>query len=125
MFARSSFDSFFGAYGRGAGFWFWNDRMMCFTFVPFYGGWRSPYGYWYETGVRFYPANGYRGDYALPTITSGGVPQSPTVVQPSGGSGPVGVMPSAPAPRMPVTHAEPMERPMRERTIEPGTGPRP
>ena len=125
VFARSSFDSLFGAYGRGAGFWFWNDRMMCFTFVPFYAGWRSPYGFWYETGVRFYPSgNSWPGPYSAPTVGGGGVPQStPGGGGGSGGSG--GMTPGAPmpAPAPPPVQVERMERPMRERTIEPGSRP--
>jgi FecR protein len=50
LFASNSFDRLFGSY-YGNGFWFYNDRMRCYTFVPFSYGWSSPYGYGYGTGV--------------------------------------------------------------------------
>ncbi len=36
---------------RGFGLWFYNPRAGCYTFIPYYYGWRSPYGSSYSTGV--------------------------------------------------------------------------
>jgi hypothetical protein len=52
----SAFDSFrssdwmFGG-GRRSGFWFFNPRSSCYTFVPFYYGWGSPYGSSYSFSI--------------------------------------------------------------------------
>jgi hypothetical protein len=61
VFANNSFDNLFGSYGYGHGFWFYNDRMRCYTFVPFSYGWSSPYGYGYGTGVIPYPSRSWPG----------------------------------------------------------------
>ena len=111
FFARNSFDSLFGSYGYGYGygygngFWFYNDRMRCYTFVPFSYGWQSPYGYGYGTGVIPYPSrrwpepgqnpqpgwtppsNGGGSSDGRGTWSGGGT---------SNGGGTVPVMPSAP-----------------------------
>ncbi|HKO97758.1 MAG TPA: FecR family protein [Pyrinomonadaceae bacterium] len=46
--------------GRSGGFWFYNPRFSCYTFLPFYQGWGSPYGSTY-TNYYYYPyyGNGY------------------------------------------------------------------
>jgi hypothetical protein len=52
----SAFDSFrssdwlFGG-GRRSGFWYFNPRSSCYTFVPFYYGWGSPYGSSYTFSI--------------------------------------------------------------------------
>jgi hypothetical protein len=83
IFARNSFDNSFGGYSRG--FWFFDARARCYTFVPFGYGWRSPYGYWYQTGVILYPG---------PGSGWGGAGQSPGYYPPGtnggGGSNPSG-----------------------------------
>src|SRR5437588_3818841 len=40
-----------GLFGRdfGSGFWLWNSLAGCYTFLPFYESWRSPYGFGYNT----------------------------------------------------------------------------
>lgn len=38
-------------YARGYGLWFFNARAGCYTFIPWYYGWRSPYGTSYTTGT--------------------------------------------------------------------------
>ena len=43
--------SFFGS-GRTGGFWFYNARVGCYSFMPYYYGWGSPYGGSYSS---FYP----------------------------------------------------------------------
>jgi hypothetical protein len=120
-FGQGGFDNLFGAHRRSHGFWFWNDRSMCYTFVPFYENWRSPYGHWYGTGVMIYPPR--RGTWSgpgfPPTVTRGGTTQNP----PGGDPGPGGPAHGSPAPRTPLPRMEPSERPRRERTIEPGHQP--
>ncbi|MET0624880.1 MAG: hypothetical protein ABW250_18170 [Pyrinomonadaceae bacterium] len=68
VFARNSFENMFGGYSRG--FWFFDARARCYTFVPFGYGWRSPYGYWYGTGVIIYPNP--NGGWNWPGQTPGG-----------------------------------------------------
>lgn len=104
FFAQNSLDSIFGPYGRSSrGFWFFNDRMRCYTFVPFYGDWRSPYGYWYGTGVMVtypsYPGRGWPGGtYPNPSNGGGGTIQPPRTGGASNGGGPGqgGMAPSRP-----------------------------
>jgi hypothetical protein len=38
-------------YARGFGLWFYNAHAGCYTFLPWYYGWRSPYGSSYTTGT--------------------------------------------------------------------------
>lgn len=86
LLARSVSDDFYGRYGRGAGFWFYDDRARCYTFLPFGSYWRSPYGYWYGTGVvPYYPQRQW------PTTGGGGSPGArPTPGVGGGGGGAVG-----------------------------------
>lgn len=37
------------------GFWFFNSHARCYTFLPFYYGWRSPYGNSYSNSVYYNP----------------------------------------------------------------------
>ncbi|HYH84076.1 MAG TPA: hypothetical protein VEX60_01250 [Pyrinomonadaceae bacterium] len=55
LLARTSFDSMFSASNRfdPFGLWFWSAQNNCYTFLPFYAGYRSPYGFWY--GSSFNP----------------------------------------------------------------------
>lgn len=129
----SAFSSFIDndPFSRGRlGFWFFNARAGCYTFLPFYYGWRSPYGnsYWntiYYHPVATYPNNtgayrppptGNGGGTYTPAPGSGGSggasgggtyrPSPPPVSTPSGGFGNGGGM--RPSPR------DAPERPMRE-----------
>ena len=36
------------------GFWMWSARRNCYTFLPFYAGWRSPYGFDYWSSFNYY-----------------------------------------------------------------------
>lgn len=38
------------------GFWFFNSRAGCYTFLPFFYGWGSPYGNSYSTSIYYNPA---------------------------------------------------------------------
>ncbi|HEX3248101.1 MAG TPA: FecR family protein [Pyrinomonadaceae bacterium] len=75
--------SAFASYGgfdpwrrNGLGFWFFNSRIGCFTFLPFYYGWGSPYGSTYSTFFYPYPYgtiwnNGTTGYWPNNTGSSG------------------------------------------------------
>jgi FecR-like protein len=57
------------------GLWTFSSRFGCYTFLPFYYGWSSPYGHWYG---NFY----WRGDYfANPIFVNNQIPRG------TGGSG--------------------------------------
>jgi hypothetical protein len=78
-FSMSGFSS------RSSGFWLYNPRYRCYTFLPFYMGWGSPYGSSYSN-VFFYNSygccspRGYRDPYANPSF-------NPPVSGSGGGSG--------------------------------------
>jgi len=44
--------------GSRLGLWFFSSRLGCYTFLPFYYGWGSPYGSSYTTSV-YYPGATY------------------------------------------------------------------
>lgn len=83
-----------GFSGRSGGIWVYQRMFGCYTFMPFYSGWGSPYGRSYSNafyggyfggnsccgGNRQYPQNGRPGGS---TQTTGGTPTSGT---PTGGS---------------------------------------
>jgi hypothetical protein len=47
-------DRWFNSFSASsAGFWYFNPRFGCYTFVPYFGGWGSPYGSSYSSA--FYP----------------------------------------------------------------------
>jgi hypothetical protein len=88
-FARSFSNdwSYLGLLGR-SGFWLYSAGARCYTFIPYYGGWDSPYGggysrsffpggvgYWY--GRQFFvgpvgPAFGNAGGVSAGGSSSGG-----------------------------------------------------
>ena len=84
-----------------SGFWYFSPRYSCYTFIPYYGGWGSPYGYSYSTA--FYP--GYYCGGCRPHIDNRG---GPRIDDPSRGrsasgsygssSGGSGSAPSSPMP---------------------------
>ncbi len=82
--AFSSFNGFdLSGFGfRNSGFWFYNARAGCYTFLPFGFGWGSPYGSSYSTSI-------YTGATILgrpsPTSTTG---SWPTQTGSAGGSNP-------------------------------------
>lgn len=43
-------------FSRRFGFWFYNLNSRCYTFLPFYYGWGSPYGSSYSTAIYYPPA---------------------------------------------------------------------
>jgi uncharacterized membrane protein YgcG len=64
----SAFSSYrnWDPFSRSFGLWFYNSRVGCYTFLPFYYGWGSPYGS-YSTSIynpyfgAGYPSGGSRG----------------------------------------------------------------
>jgi hypothetical protein len=131
------------------GIWMWSMQRGCYTFVPFYTGWRSPYGAGYGSvfsGYDYYncwgcPARPYQSQ---PVIVHNANPQTttwPTTTNNGGsttsgggnGGGTIGGTSSgsggsrggggmAPPPSSPAP-VERGDRIPRERTIEPGSRP--
>ena len=112
-------------FSRSAGLWFYNRSAGCYTFLPFYYGWGSPYGNSYSTS--FYSPFGYpRANW----------PQHPANNYPSGSNGTPSTGTGTPSggythPTRPVTtpatnptgsFGDPAGR--RERMIDPDTGAR-
>jgi hypothetical protein len=56
FFERNRLDDIFGRYDNLSGIWFYSPYSRCYTFVPFGGYSRSPYGHWYGTGIIPYPS---------------------------------------------------------------------
>lgn len=64
--AFASFDSRFPYDNyRPLGLWFFNSRLSCYTFLPFFYGWGSPYGGWYSTAIY----SPYVGNYGWNGVT--------------------------------------------------------
>jgi hypothetical protein len=143
----SDYASIFSAeFPSSYGLWLWSTRSSCYTFLPFYTSLRSPYGYWYgswftPSGYPYYPNAPCNGCTVRPggTIVNtanpiGGYSPGTTIVRgypttPGGGGTATGSTTSqppqmsSPAP-MPAPPPTAVERPTRERTIEPGSRPR-
>ena len=116
-------------FSRSFGLWFYNSRVGCYTFLPFYYGWGSPYGNSYSTSIynpyfgtgypsggRSWPqsgnGNGSNGSYGSGGSTSSGGTSS-------GGGG--YTHPAAPPqPRPAPSYGDGMGR--RDRMIDPDTG---
>ena len=134
-FMLGSYDNLYGSGGDGNGFWFFNANARCYTFLPFGYGWRSPYGYGYGLGV-WRPRPDASAGWVPPNNqpAGGGTAQNPGGRgwdgnsgggNPGGGGGGNpggGFTPVTPTPTVSPAR-EPIERPMRERTIEPGSRP--
>jgi len=67
-----------------SGLWLFNSRFGCFTFLPFYLGWGSPYGSLYSNA--FYGGY-YGGYYGGRPLYGGRVVSNPTGGSPSGSGG--------------------------------------
>jgi hypothetical protein len=90
---RDSDPFYLGASGR-SGIWFFNTRASCYTFLPFYYGWGSPYGGSYSTSIfGSFAGPGYR----QPTM-AGYPTNSASSASPVGASAPAGSPSGAPAP---------------------------
>jgi hypothetical protein len=94
LFERTRFDNIFGgasSYGY-AGLWLWSAGSGCYTFMPFYPYWQSPYGfgYWQKAMIFSY----YNSDCGCDrTYTPTGLSRNgetynpPTWAPPQGNSG--------------------------------------
>jgi hypothetical protein len=117
------------------GVWAFNSGFGCYTFLPFYYGWSSPYGYGYNS---YYYVPRYAGTYSGGTVGQGGYPRGGGNTNPpgnTGGSGSPGTNtypgnfnpPPSPPPASTPTRDVPsrgdVDRPMPERTYEPGSRP--
>jgi len=117
---NSAFASFrdWDPLSRSVGLWFYNSRVGCYTFLPFYYGWGSPYGNSYSTSVYSpYFGLGYptaRGTWPQPGNTS----NSPGT--PSGGNTQPSRPVIAPTTNPSGSFGNPMGR--RERMMDPDTG---
>jgi hypothetical protein len=131
-FALGNYDNIYGRSYDANGLWFFNASARCYTFLPFGYGWRSPYGYGYGLGV-WRPMPDPSGGWTPPTTypAGGGTASNPWGGNNPGGGGSGGAgggggyTPARPTPVTPPSRVEPMDRPMRERTIEPGYRPNP
>ena len=66
------------------GLWTFNASFGCYTFLPFYYGWSSPYGHYYGS---YYWRGGYYGSNPNPIIVNSGTPSGThTGTIPPGGS---------------------------------------
>ncbi len=104
---------FSGLWG-GSGIWLYTSGVGCYTFIPFYNSFGSPYGGWY--GRAFYGGYGYdhgpfwgRGIYRAPVYTGpvGNPGGSPGSRGPGGSTGSPGYNPPSSAGRIadaPMTH---------------------
>lgn len=125
-------DPLWGTLGyRNAGIWFFNSRAGCYTFVPFGGGWGSPYGGSYQTAivagytgtpiVTRNPQGGWSNNGGGNGSNNGGSNNNTTTspVNPTSGS-PIGARPGVSSPTM---GARDMDLPVRrntDRNVEPG-----
>ena len=73
------FDPFSDPFSRRLGVWYFNSHLRCYTFLPFFYGWGSPYGSYntsiYYPNAYYYPRpSGYRPAYggSGQTYPSGG-----------------------------------------------------
>jgi FecR protein len=67
--AFASYRDPFSLFGpRNTGLWFFNARAGCYTFLPFYNGWGSPYGSSYSIAI-YNPVVTYNGGSANPSTT--------------------------------------------------------
>lgn len=87
-------------FSRGRlGFWFYNTSSRCYTFLPFYYGWGSPYGNSYSTSVYYQPTNNsYPQGGSNGNSGSGSYPSGGNVGTPSSGGGGGGSYRPAPPP---------------------------
>jgi FecR-like protein len=53
------------------GLWTFNASFGCYTFLPFYYGWSSPYGHYYGS---YFWRGGYYGNGPSPIIVNNGIP---------------------------------------------------
>jgi hypothetical protein len=83
--------------GHRHGLWLYNGRSMCYTFMPFYSGWGSPYGPGYASQFYWY-GDPWSSGGRYPIIVNGDTTRGPGPYgngnSGSGGSGGSGIGPS-------------------------------
>ena len=82
---------------RGLGVWFFNRQLGCYTFLPFYYGWGSPYGSSYSTSI-YYPPAYNTGSYHPPTAGNGNGSGGGQPYPSGGGASSGGGRPAPPTP---------------------------
>ena len=120
ILAMSSFNNGWGRFSPGfSGIWMFSSQYGCYTFLPFFGGWGSPYGSSYGSsfyggsccggGRGYYDPNLGRGPYSPPN-TAGATntpPSPPSMSEPRSYPS----EPRAPEPRsFPTMNERPVER---------------
>jgi FecR-like protein len=85
-----SWDSWFWG-PRRFGLWTFNASFGCYTFLPFYYGWSSPYGHYYGS---YYWRGGYIYGNQSPIIVNNGIPTGPQSGTISTGGSPGTVSPA-------------------------------
>lgn len=94
---------------RGAGLWVYSASSSCYTFLPFYYGYASPYGRWYDTSLGWGgPCWGCGTRYGTRPVPGGVASPFPSS---GGGGGAASAPPSRP---FPSDNAAPV---MRERPV--------
>ena len=135
MLARSRAGIFSQGFSFG-GVWAFSASFGCYTFLPFYYGWSSPYGYGYNSWL--YTPRAYPGTYGGGTYGQGGHPPGGGYPPPPGNPGNTGnggngngsypggfngrtpsPPPTAEPPMRDIPHRDDPGRPMPERTIQP------
>jgi hypothetical protein len=138
LFARASFNGLFPSnYGYG-GVWAWSGGLGCYTFLPFAWGWASPYGFGYGSfwsngfsacgcGYNPYRRSSDGGVAYTSTPNRGSNPPWGTTpgggTTTGGGRTPAPPPPPQPPPTRDVPSRSDVDRPMPERSREPGTRP--
>jgi len=51
----------------GTGFWYLNRAIGCYTFIPLFSDWRSPYGFGYGRSLYGYPCGGCNSNSGYPS----------------------------------------------------------
>ncbi|MDQ6652563.1 MAG: FecR family protein [Acidobacteriota bacterium] len=113
-------EEFFGFTGR-SGFWLYNPSIGGFTFLPFYFGWRSPYGSTYTSFGYGGAACCGRGYYPGPVFSGPTGPTGTSTGASAGGAGGSIINPpptSVPARSMPDSQRE-MRESHRDRPRQP------
>ena len=106
---------------NGYGYWFYNGQLRCYTFLPFFNGWGSPYGRGYTTSIYTgYSSWGHQQGQSWPA--SGRPTTDGTVSSGGGTSNSGGSRPASPPPQAPVAPIGMDGMGRQPRMIDPDTG---
>jgi len=110
--AMARLDAGWGGFSpRFSGVWMFSSRYGCYSFLPFYGGWGSPYGSSYYSSFYGGCCGGYN------TYGGRGIYYTPNVGGATAGGGSTGNPPSSP-PSSPPPTSEPRNYPSEPRSSE-------